>query len=69
LPILPPGVNHMYRITEARGGKALTAEAKDLRRHFTHKARATGFVPDLKGLYGVGSRSRCPDGAVTLTGR
>jgi hypothetical protein len=53
LPILPPGVNHMYRITEARGGKALTAEAKDLRRHFTHKARATGFVPDLKGLYGV----------------
>jgi Holliday junction resolvase RusA-like endonuclease len=53
LPILPPGVNHQYRLTEDRGGKVLTKEAKELRSHFTAKARSVGFVPDLRAQYGV----------------
>lgn len=61
LPMLPPGVNHMYRLTEARGGKALTDSAKELRAHFAAKARATGFVPDLKAQYGVRVTFTMPD--------
>lgn len=53
LPMSPIGNNKQYRLTESHGGKALTAVAKDIRRHFTNKAKAVGFEPTLTGQYGV----------------
>lgn len=40
---LPPGVNHMYRLTQNPGGKALTTEAKRIRRQFSDAAFLAGF--------------------------
>lgn len=53
VPILPPGVNHQYRMTERRGAKALTALAIDLRKHFTIGAQRVGFEPRLDRTYHV----------------